>query len=153
MSHETRLVECASVDCARTFPTRSLHRVQYCPACREKRKWLSRLPYKELEDEIAEELIHDPDFALNKKLDEAEFSILLDAGPEDIAFRRGARFTYQEVRYLLQYESIAVDSVLVHTQTGCPMIQTPPAKPGRPIKSGASGSGGTMPSRFCSSIW
>jgi hypothetical protein len=117
MSHETRLVQCASVDCARTFPTRSLHRVQYCPACREKRKWKSRLPYKELEEEIAEELIHDPDFALNKKLDEAEFSILLDAGPEDIAFRRGARFTYQEVQYLLQYESIAVDSVLIHTQS------------------------------------
>jgi hypothetical protein len=119
MSQTARLVECASVDCARTFPTRSRHHVHYCPRCRAKRDLASRLRYLEEQWEIPEDLVHDPEHALNKKLDEAEFSVHHDAGPQDAAFRRGARLTYQEVHYLLKYESIAVDSVLLDTQTGC----------------------------------
>jgi hypothetical protein len=54
---------------------------------------------------------------LRKKLDEAEFSVLHDAGPEEEAFRRGAKLTQREVQFMLQFESIAVNSVLVHRST------------------------------------
>ena len=54
---------------------------------------------------------------LGKKLEEAEFAVLHDAGPEEGAFRRGARLTQREVHFMLQFESMAVNSVLVHTRT------------------------------------
>jgi hypothetical protein len=117
MSNAASFVQCASAGCARTFPTRSGHLVQYCPHCRKKRDRASRLRYLEDQWEDPVDLIHDPEHALNRKLDEAEFSVHHDAGPPDAAFRRGARLTYQELHYLLKYESIAVDSVLIDTQT------------------------------------
>jgi hypothetical protein len=119
MSNATRLVQCASVDCARTFQTRSLHRIQYCPTCRERRKRDNRLLYEQLQEEIAAQQSFDRDTSLNKKLDEAEFSVLHDNGPKELAFRPGARLTSTELYYMLKFESIAVNSVVVHTQTGC----------------------------------
>jgi DNA-binding MarR family transcriptional regulator len=116
MSHTARLVECASVDCARRFTTRSRRRVHYCPICRKRRRLESWQRYEEQEREAADEL-HDPDLMLRKKLDEAEFSVLRDAGPEEGAFRRGAKLTQREVQFMLQFESIAVNSVLVHRST------------------------------------
>jgi hypothetical protein len=56
--------------------------------------------------------------------DEAEFSVHHDAGPPDAAFRRGARLTYQEIHYLLKYESIAVNSVLLNTRTRRPTVSS-----------------------------
>jgi hypothetical protein len=116
MSHTARLVECASVDCARMFTTRSRRRVQYCPICRKRRRLETQLRYEEETREAADEL-HDPDLMLRKKLDEAEFSVLRDAGPGEGAFRRGAKLTQREVQFMLQFESIAVNSVLVHRST------------------------------------
>ncbi|MEJ2352862.1 MAG: hypothetical protein P8Y03_24000 [Anaerolineales bacterium] len=117
MSHTARLVECASVDCARRFTTRSRRRVHYCPICRKRRRLESWQRYEEQEREAADEL-HDPDLMLRKKLDEAEFSVLRDAGPEEGAFRRGAKLTQREVQFMLQFESMAVNSVLLHRSTG-----------------------------------
>jgi hypothetical protein len=117
MSHTARLVQCASVDCARTFLTRSRHHVHYCPICRKRRLLESQLRYEEQEREVVDEL-HDPELMLSKKLDEAEFSVLEDAGPGEEAFRPGAKLTYYEVHFMLKLESIAVNSLLEHTQTG-----------------------------------
>jgi hypothetical protein len=116
MSNAARLVQCASVDCARTFLTRSRHNVHYCPICRKRRLLESQLRYEEQEREVVDEL-HDPELMLSKKLDEAEFSVLEDAGPQEEAFRPGAKLTYYEVYYMLKLESIAVNSLLEHTQT------------------------------------
>ncbi|HZD57451.1 MAG TPA: hypothetical protein VE136_12040 [Anaerolineales bacterium] len=116
MSHETRLVECAAVDCTRKLATWSRRRVHYCPDCRRRRRLESRLRYEEEEREAADEL-HDPEAMLRKKLEEAEFAVLHDAGPEEGAFRRGARLTQRGVHFMLQFEAMAMNSVLVHTRT------------------------------------
>jgi hypothetical protein len=65
-------------------------------------------------------------------LDEAEFSVLHDAGPEEEAFRRGAKLTQREVHIMLQFESIAVNSVLVprSTRRRYRVLRGPRGKPG-----------------------
>ncbi len=117
MRNRVRIAQCASIDCGCTFATRSKNSIQYCPACRKKRIRESQRSFKEAKRPKGYDLSHNPDFALGKKLDNAEFSVLHDAGPEEAAFRRGARLTTYEVHYLLKYESIAADSVLMHTET------------------------------------
>ena len=118
MRNKLTIVQCASTGCSRTFATRSNNPVQYCPDCRIARIRESQRRFEE--DERPEDLdrFHDPDYALNKKLDSAEFSVLYDAGPKDAAFHAGARLTDLEVLGLLQEEYIAPNSLFINTQTG-----------------------------------
>lgn len=61
--------------------------------------------------------VHDPELALDLKLDEAEFAVLHDTGPEGEAYRPGARLTYIEVQFMLKHESLAVNSLLVDVES------------------------------------
>ena len=112
-----KTVLCASADCSQAFTSRSNHAIQFCPDCLNQRLKENRRRFEE-ESRVPVDLVHDPESNLDKKLDNAEYSILYDAGPEEAAFRSGARLTSIEVKYLLKYESIAVDSILVHNRTG-----------------------------------
>jgi hypothetical protein len=112
-----KTVLCASADCSQVFTSRSNHAIQFCPGCLSKRLKENQRRFEE-ESRVPVDIVHDPELNLDKKLDNAEYSILYDAGPEEAAFRSGARLTCIEVKYLLKYESIAVNSILVHNQTG-----------------------------------
>ena len=92
--------------------------VQFYRDCKDGRIWKGRIHFEV--DEGPEDLDrhHDPDYVLEKKLESAAFSILYDAGPEDAAFHSGARFTGLEVHDLLQQESIALNSIFKHNESG-----------------------------------
>ena len=61
---------------------------------------------------------HNPDLSLDKRLEQTEFEVLHDTGPESQAFRPGARLTYVEVEYMLRHEYLSVNSLLVHVESG-----------------------------------
>ena len=118
MGNSHRTVQCASADCERTFKCRARTSVHYCPACRIKRLRESKRRFKRIKRQVEYEPVYDPDAELNEKLAAAEFTILRDAGPQELAFRRGAKVSAWEVHYMLKYNSIAEDSVLMHSRTG-----------------------------------
>lgn len=123
MRNKVRTVECASIDCARKFETRSRQSVQYCSNCRIKRRRQRQLLYlRKLQEYLEQDLDQDhPNAAelyFQRKLARAEYSILKDAGPEEEAFRPGSRLARHEVYDLLKFESIAENSILIHNRSG-----------------------------------
>lgn len=101
----------------RTVETRSRGEVAYCPDRKAERKRESSQWLEDQKRDREPGQHQDPDLALNKKLDEAEFEVVEDAGPEEGAFRPGARLTYYEIFYMLKSECIAVNSVLMDVES------------------------------------
>ena len=85
---------CAPAGCMRRVETRSRREAQFCPDSRAERKRESSQWLEDQKRDRQPGQHQDPDLALSKKLDEAEFEVVEDAGPEEGAFRPGARLTY-----------------------------------------------------------
>lgn len=101
----------------RTVETRSRGEVAYCPDRTAERKRESSQWFEDQKRDREPGQHHDADLALNQKLDGAEFEVIEDAGPEEGAFRPGARLTYYEIFYMLKNEGIAVNSVLLDVES------------------------------------
>lgn len=117
MRKKARITPYASSSCMRMVEMRSGDEAEYYPVREEKRVLAGRRRFESYDQDTNFDPRHNPEFALDKKLDEAEFAVVHDTGPEGEAFRPGARLTYIEIQYMLKHESLSVNSRLVHVKS------------------------------------
>ena len=117
MRNKARITPCASSSCTRKVERRSGDEVECCPVREKKPVLVGGRRFQSYDQGRKCDPWHDPEFTLDKKLDEAEFAVLHDTGPEGEAFRPGARLTYVEIQYMLRHESLSVNSRLVHVKS------------------------------------
>ena len=111
------IVECADPDCTTLVKTTSHKKRVLCPDCRREHQRLTSLRKRQRAMEEKNQEIYDPDLALEKKLDSAEYCIQYDASPEEESFPREARITTQELDLLLKNKHLPGGSLVCQLRT------------------------------------